>query len=76
MKTGLNEKEDSDSDSSITEKEILDIYDTGINELTDHPVNSRYKEFRVSKPNKQQSYVSYEVTGYFYNEKGEETAFV
>ena len=41
------------------------MYDTDLGELESHPINERYREFKVSKPMKNATHITYEVSGYF-----------
>jgi len=45
----------------------LDMYDTDLGELQSYPINERYREFKVSKPIKNMTHITYEVTGYFFD---------
>ena len=41
------------------------MYDTDLGELESYPINERYREFKVSKPMKNATHITYEVSGYF-----------
>jgi|LakMenEpi03Aug12_release.lakeMendotaPanAssembly.Ray.scaffolds.fasta_scaffold315175_1 hypothetical protein len=45
------------------ETPYYDMYDTDLGELESLPINENYKEFRVSKPMKNATHITYEVTG-------------